>query len=506
MSRTRKAGFIAVFSYLQTGLALVSGIVLLPFILRRIGVESYGLWLACGDLLAYSAMADLGVLGVLPWLIAEKDGRGDRQAIRDLLCNGLAAAFVISVLYITVAMILWYFASRIVNITDAHKAILKGPLLFVVISTAIAFPLRAFFTALLGLQDVIFTGILRVGQWALNIVIIVTLLVKGYGLYALAAAAVVPTLLLSLLGLIRLWFLTPDLLTGWRLPSFSQIYYLIHEGFGGWIAGFGWRMVAASNSIIIVSIGSPEMVVIYACTAKLGDTLMQLSWQLSDSGLVGLAQLFGEGNLKRVQEVFMAMLRILLIVVGGVAVVMLALNRNFVSLWVGSEKFADVVTNVFLAASVLSLSLTHGVIVPISVLGQRIQVGVITLLQGILNLALAVSLGRVFGLKGIALASVCSSLFLTLPLGVVVLKRVMQLSFSDLATNTIIPWAWRIIGLLVLSVAVGIWMPQKSIVLLLGVAPVLGLIYLWHMRPLYAGLPLPLSVKPWLMKMRLIPQ
>jgi O-antigen/teichoic acid export membrane protein len=506
VSRTRKAGFIATFSYLQTGLALVSGILLLPFILRRVGTESYGLWLACGDLLAYSAMADLGVLGVLPWLIAEKDGRGDRQGIRDLLSNGLAAALVVSFLYFLVAFVLWFFASRIVNITGAQKTTLTGPLLLVVVTTAIAFPLRAFFTALIGLQDVIFTGILGVCQWALNIAIIVTMLVKGYGLYSLAAAAVVPPLLLSLVGLIRLRFQTPDLLTGWHLPTYAQIYYLIHEGFGGWIASFGWRMVAASNSIIIVSIGSPELVVVYACTAKLGDTLMQLSWQLSDSGLVGLAQLFGEGNMKRVREVFIALFRILLIAVGGVAVVILALNRNFVSLWVGPEKFAGVMTNALLAASILSLSLTHGLIVPISVLGQRVQVGAITLMQGGLNLALAVTLGKSFGLKGIALASVCSSLLLTLPLGVVVLRRVTQLSFSDLVTSSLVPWGWRIVGLLVLSTAIGILMPQKSILLLLGVAPVLGLVYLWHMKPLYAGLPWPTSVKPWLVKVRLVSQ
>ena len=506
MTRTRKAGLIATFSYLQTGLALVSGILLLPFILRRIGIGSYGLWLACGDLLAYSAMADLGVLGVLPWLVAERDGRGDRQGIRDLMSNGLSAAFVISILYFSVAMALWFFASRIVNVTDTQKAILTGPLLLVVVSTAVAFPLRAFLTVLMGLQDVVFTGILGVCQWALNITIIVTMLVKGYGLYSLAAAAVVPPLLVSLSCLIRIRFKTPDLLAGWTRPSFSRIYYLIRQGLGGWLAGFGWRMISASNSIIIVSIGTPEMVVIYACTAKLGDILMQLSWQLSDSGLVGLAQLFGEGNLKRVREVFLAMLRILLIVVGCVAVVILALNRNFVSLWVGPDKFAGVVTNVVLAASVLSLSLTHGLIVPISVLGQRIQIGTITLLQGCLNLVLAVSLGRLFGLRGIALASVCSSLFLTFPLGVVVLKRVTNLTFSDLATVTLVPWAWRIVGLLAISAAIGIWMPQRSLVLLLSVAPVLGLVYLWHMRPLYVDLPLPLSITPWLIKLRLIPQ
>ncbi|HEY0546079.1 MAG TPA: hypothetical protein VGC91_11935 [Pyrinomonadaceae bacterium] len=506
MSRTRKAEIIATFSYVQFGLALVSGIMLLPFILRHIGTQSYGLWLACGDLLAYSAMVDLGVLGVLPWLIAEQDGRGDRQGIRDLISNGAAVASMIGIVYVLAALLLWFFASRLINVTDAQRAVLAGPLLLIVLITAIAFPLRAFFTVLVGLQDAVFTGWLSVGQWALNICLIVLLVWKGYGLYSLAAAASIPPLLSSVLSLIRIKLIAPDLLADWHRPSFPRMFYLVGQGFGGWMGSFGWRMAAASNSIIIVSIGSPELVVVYACTAKLGEILMQLAWQLSDSGLVGLAQLSGEGKQQRVREVVQAMLRILLIAAGGVVVVMLAFNANFVSLWVGADKFGGGALNMLLAAGVLCLSFSHGLLVPAAVLGSRLRVGLITLMQGVFNLALALVLGYFFGLRGIAAASLCSIFILAIPFGARVLKRETQLSFADLARTTLLPWALRFVVMLVLSLLIGIWMPQKSVLLLLALAPIVGLLYVWHMRPLYVNLPLPLRMRPWLIRMRLIPQ
>lgn len=506
MSRTRKAGTIAAFSYLQFALAFGSGIVLLPFILGRIGTESYGLWLACGELLAYSAMVDVGVLGVLPWLIAEKDGQRDRQAMRDLICNGAAVACVISVLYFLVALLMWHFASRIVDLTEAQRQILAGPLLLVVVGTALAFPLRAFFTVLAGLQDAVFTGLMSSSQWALNIVIILSLLTKSYGLYALAIAAAVPPMVVSLLCLIRIKFIARDLLAGWKRPSFSQMLYVVRQGFGGWMGGFGWRMTAVSNSIIIVSIGSPEMAVVYACTAKLGEILMQLSWQLSDSGLVGLAQLYGEGRVQKAQEVVVTMLRILLIAAGGVAVVVVAFNANFVSLWVGADKFGGLTLNILLAPAVISLSLTHGLLVAAAVTGNRFQVGLVTLIQGGVNVVAAVALGYVFGLSGIAIASLCSSFLVACPLGVRLLGRLTQLSFRDLMREALFPWLLRIMAPLVVGVAIGFWMPRNSIIALLILAPLLGFLYVWHMRPLYAGLPLPLGLRPWLIKIRLIPQ
>src|SRR4051812_49736508 len=80
MSRTHRASIAASFAYLQFALSIVVGLGLVPFVLHRVGERLYGFWLASGEVLAYAAMADLGVMGVVPWLIAEADGRSDRRA------------------------------------------------------------------------------------------------------------------------------------------------------------------------------------------------------------------------------------------------------------------------------------------------------------------------------------------------------------------------------------------------------------------------------------------
>jgi O-antigen/teichoic acid export membrane protein len=143
VSRTRKAALVAAFSYVQFGLAFVSGIVLVPIILREVGAERYGLWLACGELLAYSAMVDLGVLGVLPWIIAQKDGEGDRRKIRELLGNAICVATLTGVAYLFVALTLWHSAARVIDLDDAQRESLWGPLLVVAAGTCAVFPLRA---------------------------------------------------------------------------------------------------------------------------------------------------------------------------------------------------------------------------------------------------------------------------------------------------------------------------------------------------------------------------
>ena len=94
MSRTVRATIAALFGYARFVSAFAIGLALVPFILHHLGATMYGYWLASGELMAYAALAEFGVLVTLPWLIAEADGRGDRDRIRELVTTGGGAALL----------------------------------------------------------------------------------------------------------------------------------------------------------------------------------------------------------------------------------------------------------------------------------------------------------------------------------------------------------------------------------------------------------------------------
>jgi O-antigen/teichoic acid export membrane protein len=506
VSRTRRAGIAASFAYLQYGLALASGILVVPFVLAKVGTEAYGVWLGFGELVAYSAMADLGVLGVLPWLIAEADGRGDRGEMRALVSAGLAAASIAAVLFGVLAVGLLSVAPGLTGVSDAQRAAVIGPLLVLVAGTAAGYPLRVFHAVLVGVQDVTFIGTLAVAQAALNVVLIVGMLATGQGLYALAAAATVPTIFVAGASWFRVRRIAPELARGWGLPSRALLRTVTTQGIGGWAGGLGWRMISATSNLVILSIAGPAAAVAYAMTARLGDVLTQMSWQIPDAGLVGLAQLKGEGRAERAAEVAVSMLRLTLIGAGAVACVVLALNPSFVSLWVGTERFAGLQTNALLAAGVVALSLGHGLFTTAATLGARVQVGFATVAQGVVHLGAAVVLGRRFGLPGVAAAAVIGTALVAYPAGIHYLGRVSGLSHGDLWRRALAPWSARALLLLALGLAVGVVGGRASPWPPLLAAPVLGLLFVWWMRPLYADLPLPDRLRPVLARLRLLPQ
>jgi O-antigen/teichoic acid export membrane protein len=505
MSRTRRAVIVAGFTYAQLGLAVAAGLVLIPFILSALGPRSYGLWLAASELIAYAAMLDLGVVATLPWLIARADGRRDVSEMRAILCRATTVAALAGVGVTLVALAAWRFTPAALRLTQADVDALAGPLLVVVGAMALTYPLRVFSAALVGLQDVVVAGCLGVSQTALTVGLTVWLLADGYGLYAVAIAAAVPPAVSGVASLFRLKVLKPEAMQGWPRPDMQGLRWILLEGGSGWIAGLGSTMAAATSGLVITVLGHPEWVVVYACTAKLPQLLSHLARALPDSGLVGLGQIDGEGLKSRVQRTVGTILRLHLLLGGAASAVVLLVNPVFVPLWVGEELFGGFALNVAMAAAMLFVSLTHGLVCCAAVLGQRRAIGAVTLAYGLLTIVSSIGLGAAFGLAGIAAAPIVSGVFTTLPAGVLLLRRATEVSWRWLREELGVPWMTRLapflLALLAVQASTGRSTADVGAMLIVGAAAATA--YVWWMRPLYLELPFHPVVRGWLGRLRL---
>jgi O-antigen/teichoic acid export membrane protein len=489
VTRTHRASIAASFAYLQFALSIVVGIALVPFVLHRVGERLYGYWLASGEVLAYAAMADLGVMGVVPWLVAEADGRGDRPAIQRIMSTAVCAALFVSAIYGGLVLLLWHVAPVILSLAPADRAAIAGPLTIIACVTAVVLPLRIAGSTLIGLQDVKFYGAMSTATWAMDLVVTVSLLLNGYGLYALAFGAAVPSLISSVAMVLRLRALAPDLVSRWPLPSAAEVGRLFREGFGAWLGAWGWRLSIATDAIVLASLGHPIWITMLAMTAKLGQMMTQMSWVPGDSSLVGLAQLSGEGRPERLRDAVAAVFRVYLALAAGGTCILLAVNGAFVSGWVGAHLFAGTGVNAVLAILIIVSTLAHGMAVVVSSLGKRLHVGIAALLSGAVQVGLALVLGRRFGLIGVPLASLAAQAFVLVPLLLPALTNRTGLSVSDLAREVVWPWAARSLPFALLCGAAGasqIPLPFPGAVVAGGLV---GLAYAWFARSLILGYP-----------------
>jgi O-antigen/teichoic acid export membrane protein len=298
----------------------------------------------------------------------------------------------------------------------------------------------------------------------------------------------------------------PDLLRGWGRPSLAALRPLLTSGTGVWLGGIGWQLLSSSNSVVLAFLGHPEWAVVYACTAKLSAICMQLAWIPADSGLVGLAQVHGAlTGAERLRYLVLMMLRLHLLLSGAAACALLIINPTFVTWWVGGALFGGVSLNLLLAAGVIVYSLVHGVITTASVLGNRLQVGAIVLVNGLVQAPLAIVLGHQWGLAGIATAGLVAAGITSIPVGVLLLRFATGLRVDELVRALLAPWVARAGVLITAAILIGLFHEALSPIVTVALGTALGAAYVWHMRPLYTGLPLDARWSPWLIRAGLLP-
>lgn len=498
-SRTDIAVLTAVSNGASAVFSMAAGIFLFRFILDRIGARDYGLWLPTGELLGYASLIDLGVLAVLPSMTAQLDGSGSRDQLRPLASSAIGAAVIAGTAYALIAAIIagvWLWSGKI-------GAELIGPLALLVGLQAVAYPFLVFGLVLQGLQDVFVVGVTPVLQRVLSVLVTAYLVWIDWGLYALALGSVAPTFVIAGFCCWRAIARQRDLFEQWRRPRFDLMMQLVREGSGACLGSLGWRLTSASSGIIALCLYDAESVIVFAGTAKLSACLMPLAWQVTDGALIGVAQLYGQGDSRRLFDILQRLFRLALIISGAFAMGLLVFNPAFVILWVGRENFGGVALNAILVIGVVLQSFAHALAAVVSVLNYRFQIGVTSLVQGVVYFVVALALGRVFGLPGIAAATAIAAAVCT-PVGIYYLAKITGFTFFDLYAGVLRPCVPRLVAILCVGYFVGVWLIDRSIWIAIGVSIASILAYAWLFRDVIRDIPVPQRLQRYWQ--RILPQ
>jgi O-antigen/teichoic acid export membrane protein len=485
MSRTARATTTAIFGYVRFAFSIATGLWLVPFTLSHVGSRLYGFWLASGELLAYAALTEFGVLVTVPWMVAEADGAGDRDRLRSIVTTGVAAALVSAAGYVVVVSVLIFALPFIVHLGPAERSAVLGPVLIVAAAAIFVLPLRVFYSVLMGLQDVRFNGIMDLFWLVVTVGTTAGLLKAGFGLYAIALGTALPQLFTGLVNLMRVGAIAPDLLRHWRRPPWADVRKLFKEGAGAWVGGWGWRLISATDGLVLAALGQPAAVTALACTAKLSAALVQLSWVPCDSGLIGLANLAGERQDTKLRETIVVMVRVYLALAGAAACIVLAVNPAFVSRWVGGQLFAGGKANALLAMVAIAMTFAHALAVIASVLGQRMQIGVATLGSGVAHVLAAIVLGRWLGIPGVILAGIVSHGLVFPLLAWRPFAVAARMPETALIGDVVRPWLLRFLPLVAVSIAIEQVMGVPTVPVTIALGAAVGFAAMWHMRPLY---------------------
>ena len=439
MARSKRFLSAVLLGYTHQALLMLVGLWLTPFLLRRIGQHDYGVWLIGLQVLAYLALADVGVVALLPREVAYATGRAGASANSPELPHIFGRTVRIVAcqmpLVVIAAVLLWFWFPV--------PAQFRGFIGLILVTFTLLFPLRIFRATVEGLQDLQFMGRVQILSWMIGTVAMVILIVAGMGLYALAIGwATTQILAAATLGY-RIWSRFPQV-----LPSTKA--HFSGEGTGNYVKRGLWASIAqiaqpllnGADILIIGKVLGAVAVVPYSCTGKLISILANQPQMLLDAALPGLSEVKAVESKEHILRVTTALTQASLMISGAVACTVLAVNQGFVSWWVGPRLYSGLTLSFFIALAMVirqwNLTITYSMFC----YGLEKRLSVMCLFDGLITASASVGLITWLGPIGGPLGSIFSACVVCLPANLSAVARQSDVTILTLL-RPLWPWFWR---------------------------------------------------------------
>ena len=334
------------------------GFFLIRFFLGRLGEARYGLWVLIGSLFRYRGILSMGLNSAINRHIPVCLAKDDREGIGKVVSTAMFFFSTLAVLVALLSLVLYakvsdWFVVEPDLVEKAGQLVLVTGLCF-----AISSPFQLTSAVLSGLQRYDITGIITIVILIARTVLVVTLLLRGYGLLAMGLVFGLSEVATRAFQCFFVRRLLPNVSLSVRNVDFALLKEMLFYGMNTFMYAMGALVTyKASDLIIGIFLGTAQ--ISHFAVATAGVLLLSQFLQAFTAAIKpAVSDLDARDQQSRVQEIaFLTQKYSLLVIVpaGGFLVV---LGRQFLSVWVGAE-FHDPAVIGSLAAVLAILTVGH---------------------------------------------------------------------------------------------------------------------------------------------------
>jgi O-antigen/teichoic acid export membrane protein len=475
MSRSRSFLGGALFAYIYQASLMLVGLWLTPFYIRTLGQRDYGIWLVGLQVLNFLLLCDFGIIVVTPRDVGHASGieQAEQRSgeVARLVGQTLKVVLVQTGVVALAALLLFF-------LRPAHDPALRGAIGLILAVFVISYPLRMFPAVLQGLQDLKFLGQLRLTLWGISTALIVVMLFLGARFYALACGWCFQQVGHDLVAFVRLRRSRPDLLSidVWRQAGPIRWRWFT-RGFWFNVNQVATALVAGSDLLIVGRAINAATVVVYSSTNKLISVLQNQPQILASVALPGISHMKTSESRERILQATTSLTQAMLLLAGGIACVLLAVNQQFVTLWLGAQFFGGMPLTVILLLTFLVRQADYTLAITLFAFGHEKALSIRAFVDGAISVAVAILMVRHWGMPGVAFGFLCGAAFVSIPTDVFLLTRALQVSLIELS-RPYLPYLWRFAVAGSVALAVRNWFGAPNIGHLLITTSTVGLVYL----------------------------
>jgi O-antigen/teichoic acid export membrane protein len=461
--------------YLFVVAEMLVGLLTLPFNLKHLGPEAYGLWMLTAGITVHFSILDLGYSGAIIKFIAQYRAKRDLQGLNEIASTMFVLFSSLGVLVYAVVLALAFNLDAFLTITPAQAETGKWILLIVGMNAAVNFGFSTFGGICSGFQRYDINNFVAIVSSFVIAAVNVAVVLMGYGLIPLVAATTAVRLGTYLIYRRNAYKVFPPLRVR---PSLFRVARLREvTGFSIYASMIDWanKLNYELAEVVIGVFLGVAPVAVWAVADRIISATQRLTNQ-SNTVLFPLIVDSDEGkNLGRLQTVLLEGTRLSLATVTPIAVALIVLGEPIVRGWVGPAMLGAVpVIQVLAVAVTLRVGAATGTTL-LKGAGNVRYLAFVNLGTGVANVALSAALIRPFGLVGVAFGMLIplavSSICLIFPAAC----RRVDLTVWRALRHAIWPALWP--GVAVGAVLAAVHRPTDTLAIALIEAAAAGLLY-----------------------------
>ena len=420
-------------SVARTVMALVSAAIaffMMPFLIGHLGDHWYGVWVLVGSLAGNYYLLDFGLSAGVTRFVTDRLARGDRDGANTVISTALCLYGAMALVIVLIAVL----ASR-----AAYLLVPQGPalptirlvILVVGLQYAAEFPFKAFAGVIGSYLRYDLLMYSRFTSLVLTTGLTVYVIQRGGGIVALAIIGFLGAQVSNVMYLRIVRWLFPDLRVGLRFASAAVGRELLHYSSWAFAIDVANRLRFRIDSVVIGGMISAAAVTHYAVGQRIVETFSDFVYRATNITTPLFTQHWSRGDYAEIRRQLLLLTRINAIVGlfgGGIIVVV---GRSFILRWMGDGFAASYpVLCVLMASMVVQIIglFGHNVLYAMAKLPR---LGVINVVEGVLNLVLSMIFAHFMGIVGVALGTALPLLFFRLIVVPLYVVRLVGLSLRQ---------------------------------------------------------------------------
>jgi O-antigen/teichoic acid export membrane protein len=240
-----------------TVINMLSGLIVMPYLIRTLGSGTYGLWILIGTMAGYFGVLDLGVSTALGRLVAAHRARGEHDQVNQVMSTSFALLLVVFIVVCAATAAALLIFPRVFSVPSNELLDVRYALILVGLNLALTFPGFTFAGFLWGHERFDLENGVRIPCLIIRAVLSITAVSASMPLMSLGVIVFGVDTLGNLARMVLCFKLDPDLRLSWNLVRSSRVREIF--SIGGWMSVISWSRLLTPQiapTLIGIRIGS----------------------------------------------------------------------------------------------------------------------------------------------------------------------------------------------------------------------------------------------------------